>query len=224
MRREEFEAFEARVQARAERMWDERGQPEGGAELYADQARELVAIEEVHLPGLDPDEAAEPMVEEASIQGNLGEFPTLRDQGDEQVFPDHESGAEDDEDNIRLSDGDASETGGVLPDEDVALIDLPEVSVADADVTTDEYGEDEDADDTDLNDDGLVDQPLFDASADQAILVDDDNLDDEDADDLDEDDDDLDDEEDDEDDDEDEDELDGDDPEEQANVSALGRD
>jgi hypothetical protein len=28
------------------------------------------------------------VIEEASIQDNLGEFPTLRDQGDEMTFPD----------------------------------------------------------------------------------------------------------------------------------------
>ncbi len=46
---------------------------------------------------------------------NLGEFPTLVDQGEEQTYPD--------EDEIRLSDGDASDTGGVLPEEDVARTD-----------------------------------------------------------------------------------------------------
>jgi len=119
MNREEFEALEARVEARAARLWSDAGSPDGGHARFIDQARELVALEEVGPPTLDPKEAAQPVIEEASIQDNLGEFPTLRDQGDGVTAPDPEP--EDDpyaEDDIRLSDGDASETGGVLPDED----------------------------------------------------------------------------------------------------------
>ena len=154
MDRNDFEAWETRVRDRARTLWQDAGQPSGGAEAYLDEARELIAIEEVPPPTLDPEEAAEPVIEEASIQGNLGEFPTLTDQGEEQVFPTAQG---EDDDGPRLSDGDASEDGGVLPSEDYPDEDLPEVSVADADVTSSTVNAEDDPQNPDLNDDGLPD-------------------------------------------------------------------
>lgn len=154
MDRSEFEAWESRVRSRADQLWREAGEPAGGADAYLDEARELIAVEEVPPPTLDPEEAAEPVIEEASIQGNLGEFPTLTDQGEEQVFP---SAQGEDDDGPRLSDGDASEDGGVLPPEDLPDEDLPEVSVADADVTTSSVNGWDDPPNEDLNDDGVPD-------------------------------------------------------------------
>ncbi len=110
MNRQDFDAWDARIKDRADALWNEAGRPEGGRDRYLDAARELLAIEEVALPTLDPREAAEPVIEEASIQGNLGEFPTLTDQGEEQTYPHVQ-----DDDGPRLSDGDASADGGVLP-------------------------------------------------------------------------------------------------------------
>lgn len=118
MNREEFKTLDKHIAERATRMWSEAGRPDGGPERYADQARELVAIEEVAPATIDPREAARPVIEEASVQDNLGEFPTLRDQGNEVTFPDPE--VEENlyaEDNTGLSDDDASDTGGVLPKE-----------------------------------------------------------------------------------------------------------
>ena len=158
MNKSEFDALEDRIRARAERMWQEAGSPEGDMDSYLDEARERVALQEVALPALDPYERLE-IVEEASLQHNLGEFPTLRDQGDEQTFPD--------EDNyIHLSDGDASEQGGVLPDADLPVQDLPEIPSGNADITSDWPEDDadlpEDQEDLDdLNDDGLPDQPTI---------------------------------------------------------------
>ncbi|MDB5667042.1 DUF2934 domain-containing protein [Cypionkella sp.] len=163
MNREEFEALEARIEGRAVRLWSEAGSPDGGHMRFLDQARELVAIEEVDPPTLDIEDAAQPIIEEAAIQSNLGEFPTLRDQGDEMTFPD--PALDDDpyaEDDIRLSDGDASETGGVLPEEDVPEDDLPEVSLADADITASALDANDDPPNEDLNDDGLPDADDFD--------------------------------------------------------------
>lgn len=159
MNREEFQALENRIEARATRMWQEAGRPDGGHARYIDQARELVALGEVDLPTLDPEDAARPVIEEASIQSNLGEFPTLRDQGDELTFPDPDPDEDPyAEDDIRLSDGDASETGGVLPDDDVPEQELHDISLADADIATSAHGpDDDDAEMDDLNDDGLPD-------------------------------------------------------------------
>lgn len=134
------------------------GSPEGGHARFIDQARELVALEEVDPPTLDLEEATQPRIEEAAIQSNLGEFPTLRDQGDEMTYPDPDP--DDDpyaEDDIRLSDRDASETGGMLPDDDVPEEDLPEVTLADADITASSLDANDDPPNDDLNDDGLPD-------------------------------------------------------------------
>ena len=153
MDRNDFEALETRVRDRARKLWQDAGKPSGGPEHYLDEARELISIEEVPPATLDPEEAAEPVIEEASIQGNLGEFPTLTDQGEEQVFP-HE---QDDDDGPRLSDGDASADGGVLPVEQEPDEDLPEVSLADADVTSSTVNAEDGPQNPDLNDDGLPD-------------------------------------------------------------------
>lgn len=90
MNAEEFEALDARIEARARKIWTDAGEPAGGPEQFKDEAGELVALEEVDPPTVDPTEAARPVVEEASIQRNLGEFPTMRDQGDEMTFPDRD--------------------------------------------------------------------------------------------------------------------------------------
>ncbi len=89
MDQNEFAAWEARIAARAERLWQDAGEPEGGSARFEEQARMLISIEENPNAGLlDPQEAAEPVIEEASIMRNLGEFPTLTDQGEESTFPD----------------------------------------------------------------------------------------------------------------------------------------
>jgi hypothetical protein len=160
MNREEFETLDKHIEKRAARMWSEAGRPDGGHARFMDQARELVAMEEVDLATLDPKEAAQPVIEEASIQSNLGEFPTLRDQGDEMTFPDPTPEINDDlyaKDNVRFSDGDASDTGGVLPEDDTADDDLPAVSLADADITASPSDADDERPDDDVNDDGLPD-------------------------------------------------------------------
>lgn len=207
MDQKEFSAWEKRIAQRADRLWQDAGRPEGGSDRYLDDASMLIAIEENPGAGtLDPKEAAKPLVEEASLMRNLGEFPTLTDQGEEATYPDAPDKSDDgdngstgltpgsgpyvgrttapqtagwvnpaalrdtavrtsqgEEDESRQSDGDASETGGVLPYEDVAEQDLPDISVADADITTDDTDADNEdpADGDDINDDGLPDQPVF---------------------------------------------------------------
>jgi hypothetical protein len=84
--------FEERVRKRAYRLWQEAGCPEGRAEVHWDQARELVAIEENHKLTLRPistgtdRETGEP-IEPIEAVENVGEFPTLTDQGEEQTHP-----------------------------------------------------------------------------------------------------------------------------------------
>jgi hypothetical protein len=181
MNRKDFDAWEIRVQDRADVLWAAAGSPEGGSALYLDAARELIAMGEVAIPTLDPIEAAEPVVEEASLQANLGEFPTLTDQGDEQLFPMAQDDARDDFDEIGLSDGDASDNGGVLPDADVPEEDMPDVSLAHADITTSSVNAGDGPQTDDLNDDGMPDPSDLDED-------DEDDEEDEDDDDEDEDD------------------------------------
>lgn len=157
MNRQDFDAWEARIRDRADLFWQEEGRPAGGPDRFLDRARELLAIEEVPPPTLDPEEAAAPVIEEASIQGNLGEFPTLTDQGEEETYP-H---VDDDDDGPRLSDEDASAEGGVLPVEDQPEVDLPEVTEAEADITTSTVNAEDGPQNPDLNDDGMPDpRPL----------------------------------------------------------------
>lgn len=158
MNKSEFDALENRTRIRAEQMWQDAGSPEGELKLFMDDARALVSMSEVPVPTLDPREL---IVEEASLQRNLGEFPTLRDQGDEETYPDDE----DERNDIHLSDGDASEQGGVLPEADLPENHELNVSTADANITSDwpEGSDDlagiEEQELDDINDDGLPDQP-----------------------------------------------------------------
>jgi hypothetical protein len=88
MNRAEFTAWENRIKDRAEALWKADGSPEGPRDGYLEEARELIAIEENPDSGqLDPEEAAEPMIESLIAVHNQGEFPTLTDQGEEQSYP-----------------------------------------------------------------------------------------------------------------------------------------
>jgi hypothetical protein len=89
------QAHEQRVRERAYKIWLERNCPEGRADDHWREASELVAIEESYLDTLRPNPietyenspTTEP-VEPIEAVRNLGEFPTLSDQGEEAVFPD----------------------------------------------------------------------------------------------------------------------------------------
>ncbi|MDP3194502.1 DUF2934 domain-containing protein [Tabrizicola sp.] len=152
MNRQEFDAWENRIRDRADQLWVEAGRPDGGRDRYLDAARELLAMHEVRPPTLDPEDTAKPVIEEASIQGNLGEFPTLTDQGEEQTYPHARE-----DDGPRLSDGDASEDGGVLPQDEEPDEDHFEVSEAESDVTSSSVNAEDDPENPDLNDDGMPD-------------------------------------------------------------------
>lgn len=73
-----------KIRARAYQLWEEEGRPEGRAEQHWYTAQENLAVEEnqesTYLPsetgtGAEPIEALE----------NVGEFPTLTDQGEQQI-------------------------------------------------------------------------------------------------------------------------------------------
>jgi hypothetical protein len=47
MNRDEFIAWEKRIKDRADRLWEAAGSPDGPRDIFMDEARELLAIEEV---------------------------------------------------------------------------------------------------------------------------------------------------------------------------------
>lgn len=78
-----------RVTARAERLWQDAGSPPSGPDAYRDLASELIAIEDSQLstlkPVVQPGPYGEPIEETEPVE-NLGEFPTVTDEG-EQTYP-----------------------------------------------------------------------------------------------------------------------------------------
>lgn len=85
---------DAQVEARAKSLWEADGEPEGGMDEYRERADELVRMEMAGNPGQLPVDDGSPIpgviVEEASIQQNLGEFPGgmgVADQGEWRETP-----------------------------------------------------------------------------------------------------------------------------------------
>ena len=93
---EDDPAREERIRARAYHLWEADGRPHGRHDEYWERASELVRMEQSGLSGQLPNPASLPdadpsrvgIVEEASIQENLGEFPDrFADQGESQPTP-----------------------------------------------------------------------------------------------------------------------------------------
>ncbi len=86
-------ARDARIRERAHHLWEQAGKPHGQHVEFWERAKELVGMEENPQSGLLPNPmtaAPEPTadIEEADIQDNLGEFPSLMtDQGDREQTP-----------------------------------------------------------------------------------------------------------------------------------------
>jgi hypothetical protein len=85
---------EARIRERAYFLWEEDGRPKGRAEEFWERARELIGMEESRGAGLLPNPMTQHealpgvIVDEAALQENLGEFPSLMtDQGDREQTP-----------------------------------------------------------------------------------------------------------------------------------------
>ena len=90
------EELAQRIRERAYHLWEADGCPEGQAQEYWDRAETLTRMEEAphagelpnpaSLPGADPN--APDVIDEASIQENLGEFPDrFSDQGERAQTP-----------------------------------------------------------------------------------------------------------------------------------------
>ncbi|MET0313190.1 MAG: DUF2934 domain-containing protein [Hansschlegelia sp.] len=86
-----------KIRERARLLWVDAGSPEGREDEYVERARELAGMESSPEAGLEPNPLADGVVtpaergdyvEEASLQENLGEFPSLQtDQGERPQFP-----------------------------------------------------------------------------------------------------------------------------------------
>jgi hypothetical protein len=93
MSRDEEQELLERIRLRAYRLWEQEGRPEGRSDVHWDQASELVAIEDNQRLTTRPAPASESLgptgepVEPIQAVENLGEFPTLTDQGEERTFP-----------------------------------------------------------------------------------------------------------------------------------------
>jgi hypothetical protein len=91
MNEREDREHQERIRRRAYQLWEQEGRPEGRADEHWDKAAELVAIEEnlryTLQPIPDPDDLGpegEP-VEPIEALENAGEFPTMTDQGEQQI-------------------------------------------------------------------------------------------------------------------------------------------
>jgi hypothetical protein len=89
------EAHLQRIRVRAYHLWESEGRPAGQSAAYWERAEELDAIEHNRPAGIPnpltkhPAETSEgTLIEEASVQENLGEFPArFTDQGDTMSTP-----------------------------------------------------------------------------------------------------------------------------------------
>ena len=79
----EDEILESRIERRAYRIWVEEGCPEGRAEAHWELAKFAVSQEDAQAVMLKPIHHAE--AEPIEAVQNQGEFPTLTDQGEEQI-------------------------------------------------------------------------------------------------------------------------------------------
>jgi hypothetical protein len=88
--------FDERVRQHAYRLWVEEGCPEGRADIHWDKARELVAIEQSERQATKPvAREAKPSraPEPTQTVKDLGEFPTLADQGKGKAAPQRQTAA-----------------------------------------------------------------------------------------------------------------------------------
>jgi hypothetical protein len=80
--------LEDRIRRKAHELWEAEGRPEGREEFHWDEAREIIALQDVGGPPLvDLAETLEEPVEPVEAFENQGEFPGLTDQGEEQPGP-----------------------------------------------------------------------------------------------------------------------------------------
>lgn len=91
MQSKDFAAFDARVKARAQKMWEEAGRPEGGSARFEERARDLLEISENPEAGrISIEESTRPRINTLVDVENQGEMPGLTDQGDGQLFPEQQ--------------------------------------------------------------------------------------------------------------------------------------
>ena len=89
---------EERIRQKAHMLWEQEGRPQGREAAHWDMATELVAIEDNHALAMTPLSeseralSAEQRGEPVEALENAGEFPTLTDQGEQQIPHRHKPG------------------------------------------------------------------------------------------------------------------------------------
>jgi hypothetical protein len=85
---------DSRIRKRAYHLWEADGEPHGRDQEFWERAEFLIGIEDsagagqLPNPQTSPDVVASPTIEEAEIQENYGEFPSLlTDQGERRQAP-----------------------------------------------------------------------------------------------------------------------------------------
>jgi hypothetical protein len=82
------DAHMERIRVRAYHLWESEGRPDGQSDAYWERARELDVLETNHPASRARRTPDGVLIEEAALQENLGEFPSLfSDQGDTMPAP-----------------------------------------------------------------------------------------------------------------------------------------
>ncbi|MBZ9936981.1 DUF2934 domain-containing protein [Mesorhizobium sp. BR1-1-16] len=76
-----------RIRRKAYELWEAEGRPEGRAQLHWDEAKEIIAVEDVGEPTMSIEESARIPVEPALAFENQADVPGLDDQGDSAPGP-----------------------------------------------------------------------------------------------------------------------------------------
>jgi hypothetical protein len=77
---------ERRIRHQAQLIWEQAGRPKDGPDAFMDKARELIALEDQQGVATVPlAESLGPSAEPIEALVNEGEFPTLTDQGEQQI-------------------------------------------------------------------------------------------------------------------------------------------
>ncbi len=81
------EDLKQRISRKAYALWEANGRPDGQAERHWDEAKEIVALEDVGEPTLKLEDSLGTPVEPAVAFENQGDVPGLDDQGEGRAGP-----------------------------------------------------------------------------------------------------------------------------------------
>ena len=79
--------LQQRISSKAYALWEADGRPDGQAERHWDEAKEIIALEDVGEPTLRVEDSVATPVEPAVAFENQGDVPGLNDQGEGRSGP-----------------------------------------------------------------------------------------------------------------------------------------